>query len=229
MVCQESSDDKKKKPEKFDGAVIKSINSGGDSMTARRLRENPVTFRNQASLLICANDIPPIEPKDAEQTLHEIRTNTIFLKPDEISRRSDTEKRVYKFLEKIPAIKAHFITTPECKEGIIHILFNAFYLDIEKPKQINISEDIDEFECDPVLTELLQIIEYTGNQDHSVTSKEITDKMEIKVHPRKIKALITQMGGIYSNTKSGSFYKAIRILENSKLLDYDMSDAAGAD
>eukprot|EP00975_Prorocentrum_lima_P052359 10972434-Prorocentrum_lima.AAC.1 len=54
---------------KINGNTIKRFNSGGDVLYARRLYENAREFKIQARLLMFGNDVPPVNPPDAQETM----------------------------------------------------------------------------------------------------------------------------------------------------------------
>jgi hypothetical protein len=196
-VCQEQKEDTSDKSQKstiINGSLLKVWCSGGDGLTARRMRENPITFRMQGSVLFCCNNMPEVHPKDTETTMNSIVTNTIFLKQEQIDKRTPDEQRVFYFHPIDTTIKTHFVKNPIYQHGLIHLFKEAFYWDVQKPQVIQ--DDEDEYQADPGLTELLSCVRFTGNETDRIFTSHIQDVLENKINPKKLKAYLINMGGI---------------------------------
>jgi hypothetical protein len=69
--------------ESIDGAKIKGFCSGGDTMVARKNFKDEKEFTIQCGLMICVNDILPINPADTMQTCDDFNMTSKFIRDDE--------------------------------------------------------------------------------------------------------------------------------------------------
>jgi hypothetical protein len=62
------TDNEMGKQAKLDGNMIKSLSSGGDIIQARQLYSNIIDLQLQAKIMLMMNDVPKVEPDDANNT-----------------------------------------------------------------------------------------------------------------------------------------------------------------
>ena len=64
---------------KIDGAMMKTISSGGDKLQARGNHKDPIIFKLQTTFVMMMNDMPTIEPADATENCVEFHLKTKFV------------------------------------------------------------------------------------------------------------------------------------------------------
>ena len=114
VVCSEIPIDKKK-VKRLDGNLIKKIH-GGDIIQARVNNKDEINFRSQASYLLCANDLPPIDGDDCLQTCVEFNMPSQFVS-------NPMGDNQYKMDEKI---KTHFLPRLDIINAFRYVIFEAF-------------------------------------------------------------------------------------------------------
>lgn len=63
---------------KMNGNMIKNFASGGDPLIARKNHKDEIYFRVQSKLMLMCNDLPPINPPDALETMTQITFESVF-------------------------------------------------------------------------------------------------------------------------------------------------------
>ena len=120
VVCSEIPIDKNK-TKRLDGNLIKKIH-GGDMIQARVNNKDEINFRSQASYLLCANDLPPIDGDDCLSTCVEFNMPSQFVK-------NPIGDNQYKMDEKI---KTEFLPRKDIINAFRYVIFDAF--ENEKPE-----------------------------------------------------------------------------------------------
>ena len=82
---------------KLNGNMIKKFGSGGDQIEARKNHVDEMQFKLQAHLLLLANDLPPIEPSDAKETMIPFHYPSKFLQDGDarLAKRKRTASAAY--------------------------------------------------------------------------------------------------------------------------------------
>ena len=226
--CESGDDNSQYKPtrqETLNGGLVKSICSGGDSISARRLHENPIDFRMQASILFCGNNIPTFNPADCEVTMNLIHTKTVFATQEKIDSLEPAIKQAYIFHIIDPTIKTDFIRQDKYQQALIHILINAF----NNPTYASLisirdKEDNENISIDSDLDNLTKVIQITTNDSDYVSCSDIKKSLtrtNATINNTKLGNLIQQMGGVKFRTSASKGYKRVKLL-NLDYLDYEM-------
>ena len=130
---------------KLNGALIKTIASGGDAIQNRRNHQDPKYSYIQTTFFMCANLIPPFA-KGTEDCMNEAIT---FTSQNEYVSQDDIDKKRAEgvhpdrlALLKVgnPNIKEWFVEEPEMKQALIHLLLRN-YKDYKVPKNNKFKED----------------------------------------------------------------------------------------
>lgn len=69
---------------KLNGALIKTLASGGDSMDGRRLYENTISFIPQFTIFLCYNKLFDFTHQDAKENLEEFEYKSKFVSKEEL-------------------------------------------------------------------------------------------------------------------------------------------------
>ena len=104
----------------INGALVKKLSSGGDSITARALYQNACTFRLSGRLCMAANDMPDVAPSDTIQTLSYFQAPRVFVQPGDERLKTDPM-----YMASDDTIK-DYCCTPEARGAITHLLLDAY-------------------------------------------------------------------------------------------------------
>lgn len=117
---------------KLNGNMIKTFNSGGDFMTARKNYQDERSFRVQSRMVLMINDLPPVRPADALETMVQVAFETVF-------KVSLDEGAMPHMRLADPGIKS-FIARPEMRDAFLHIVLDHY--SATRPKKPEcVSED----------------------------------------------------------------------------------------
>lgn len=222
---------------KIDGNLIKNkLSSGGDVIEVRALYENTIRIKPQCRLFMMCNDVPPITPPDATQTLSKFNFPSKFLDEDkyEIRQREGTLNK--HLMMKDPTIK-DFVMNQEVF-GCYIILVMGHYKNQKVKNCQKVIEDTTAIKADmgDETSLLNKYFSFTGSKTDILLSKEITDfhkKGHLNISINKLKDLLTFNGAIEDKhltkdvnaTKQGTQrgYYGIKLLkeENKNNLEDD--------
>lgn len=189
-------------PVQIDGNLIKGkLASGGDKVEVRNLYQSAVRVQPQCRLLMMCNDVPPISPPDAVQTVSK------FCFPSKFIERDVYEEKVKNGIvnpntrPKDPHIK-EFVAREDVREAFIMRIV-AIY---ESHKVINcpkVKEDTYDINVDlgDELTIIKKYFTFTGSKEDYILSKDLTKFHKAHNLPMtigKLKDLIKFNGGIHS-------------------------------
>lgn len=152
----------------YDGSLIKKLCSGGDSIEVRKNFKDERQMKMQCSLMFCCNDMPRIEPTDANETKIEVQMKTKFIEESFIGIRFNK----YKYLPKDDTVKTHLIQDDEIIDAFIFAIFSADKEDYPsslRKEIINSREDTDE-------EKIINLFEVTGD-DRDFLSNDDIEKM----------------------------------------------------
>ena len=118
---------------KMDGEMMKRLCSNGDVIECRRNYEDEVQIRLQATMFMFANDLPPIDPPDAYQTMLAFKFPNEFREADEITDPSDPMQINWR-------AKDHnlenFIKQPAVVDAFTMLVFDHYTSNIQTPPDI---------------------------------------------------------------------------------------------
>ncbi len=177
IICNEVSQRERGRTV-FDGNKIKKAHSGGDFVEMRQLYQNKTNVRFQSTVIFNLNDLPSINPTDANEKRILFDFNSKFIK--------DGEKKPFSNITYIKAddtVKTHFIKLKEVVNEYALILFEAFSSDAVYPERL-IEEQEDGCEDDDIES-FLKMFTITKDPEHRVTFKDVKDLL------RKEKSMFT--------------------------------------
>jgi hypothetical protein len=151
----------------INGAVVKKLTSGGDTIEARRNHCDEQQIKSQAHLLILANDMPPCSPSDCLETVLHMPFPTTFVASDDprlgtpgFAIRNDQIKT----LCRQPEILDAFVWTICCKYWIPHrVSIPASLGDAQKSF----------VETDDVRLRFLEQFDFTNSTDDHLSVQDV--------------------------------------------------------
>jgi hypothetical protein len=201
----------------FDGNLIKSVVSGGDTLKIRGNFENQINFINKATLFMLSNDIPTITPCDDAITLRCkcFKYNVSFVE-------NPTEKY---HRQADPSIKTKF-SNDKYKNALFHLMIKT-YKNLS-PREKEIGGFIEEPKCvliesknrvinekDTIKNLINERFIITNNDKDRIPAREIIDfinsMIDIKVSETTIGKCLSEMNVIVKNIKSIRFRCNIKI------------------
>jgi hypothetical protein len=194
---------------KIDGNLIKNkLSSGGDVIEVRDLYQTTIRIKPQCRLFMMCNDIPPISPPDAVQTLTSINFPSVFLEKEKY----DKEKKSKKLNKNIQisdlSIK-DFVARKDVCDCYLLLVLDAFFN--EKVKNCKkVKEDTDELKLDlgDEDTVITTYFEFTGSKQDKILSSELSEyhkKINLNVSISKLKRLLINNGAKYTNHPERGF------------------------
>jgi hypothetical protein len=177
FVCSNELKMEKKHGQVLDGNIAKMLASGGDSVSIRALYNMARDIVPISRMMICANDIPEIEPTDSKETLLIFRMKAVFVATAADLEGSDKErcKKADSVRYQIgdPGIKA-FCKEPGFKMAFIRHILKAYqpHTDYLTDDVFDASTDYKEYEDDT--ESFLNCFVYTDDDSHRVKKKEVS-------------------------------------------------------
>ena len=202
---------------KIDGNMIKKFSSGGDYISARQNFKNEIEFKIQASLIVCCNDIPEIEPKDASDYCDEYQMKSKFI---DSNFKSESKLDGYSYYKKDDDIKSIFLKRPD----IITEFINIF---LENNKHYNypkiIKDELDDLDDDDY-DKFFDLFDFDNVKDTDfISTKVLSDIIKtnkIIFSLKKCKTLLKTKGCILHRTSKTTGFKNIKLRE----LDQDTDE-----
>jgi hypothetical protein len=162
------------------GAIIKSICSGGDRIETRQHYGMPVRMRMQATLLFAANEYPDFSPANT------LETCTVWAMVGRFVDASHgmIEQSGFMNYPSDNTIK-DFIKQPDVGLAFIHILITALSFSPDRrkyPDEIraeNISAD-ETLDSSSVIDSIRRVISFTGNPGDMVSNSRVKTALNIK-------------------------------------------------
>ena len=118
---------------KMDGELMKRLCSNGDVIECRKNYEDEVQIQLQSTMFMFANDLPPIDPPDAYQTMLAFKFPNEFREADEITDPSDPMQINWR-------AKDHnlenFIKQPAVVDAFTMLVFDHYTSNIQTPPDI---------------------------------------------------------------------------------------------
>lgn len=119
--------DRHGKPITFvDGNLIKQLSSGGDKLICRLNYKDQRRFNIQASLIVCCNDIPPIRPYDAMETVNRFDMPCSFLPLESYNKLSEEKKAGMVWRPADPNLKHVFCKDPAVVDSFVNLIIEAY-------------------------------------------------------------------------------------------------------
>ena len=118
---------------KIDGEIMKRLCSNGDEIECRKNYENEVHIRLQATVIAFANDLVPVDPPDAYQTMHAFKFANEFHDADEITNPSDPMQK--NWLPRDHGLD-DFIQRPDVIDAFTVLIIQHYTCSIQQPPDI---------------------------------------------------------------------------------------------
>ena len=209
---------------KIDGNLIKNkLSSGGDVIEVRDLYKSAIRIKPQSRLFMMCNDIPPITPPDATQTLSKFNFPSQFLDKDvyETRREEGTLNKNTKL--KDLDIK-DYVINQDVSYCYMMMVLNKYTTQKVRNCQ-KVIDDTNSIKADMGdETEVIRsMFNFTGSKKDYILSNELNDfyqKNHFHISINKLKEILVFNGAVYdkhlgdNNTQRG--YSCIRIKEVEK-------------
>ena len=162
---------------KLNGKALKQVASGGDTLRARMLYQNPRDITIQGSLIMQANDMPPVEPADALNNVVKFNMPCTFLPQDEIDAKTEIEKKTLLIKPADMSIKA-WLKNDDVINEFYHILFEAYKTEIKPPKIVKEDKNT-EYGNNSEKEKFFNLFTITNNHEEDIlTNNEIVSLLE---------------------------------------------------
>lgn len=221
LITQEITLNPEKK-EYLCGNTIKKICSGGDYIEGRTNNKDETEFKIQSSLLMCANDVPPVYPSDAMETCKNIYMKSKFIDDDF----KGEKLKNFSYYKKDPTIKTDFIKNNDIKNEFVNILFEAYNNPVEYPEILKQEEDEIDDEEDDKQT-FFNLFTFTNSNTDFISNKEIKAILgnnKIPFSSRKVALLLKAKGAEACKKKGERGFKFIKFKSQDDDSDNDDSD-----
>ena len=215
---------------KLDGNLLKSFQSGGDTMSARKNFKDERTFRVSTKLIMNLNDIPSVTPRDAVSTMVLLKFPFKFVSAEELH--SAAALPYHRLRDE--SLKNDFI-----KRADVVAAFTWMVIDAYRPNPVvpcaSIREDTMGYREDigddaAVLSRCFKV---TGDREDFVLVKQLA--VVARGNGMSITALkdrLGKMGGFYDNNccvhgrRNGRGFMGVRMLEDVDDISPDTSSAS---
>ena len=196
---------------KMDGNLIKGkLSSGGDPVEVRDLYQKAVRIVPQCRLFMMCNDIPPISPPDALQTVTKIRFPREFIEED-IYDALKTEGKLEGNMMKADITIKDYVRREDISDIYLGLVLKA-YRDMKVVNCQVVKEETLELKADmgDERSILDQFFVITKNRNDIIMSHELRDFHEngkIKVSFNKLKDILKSKDGVIEDphvNKDGS-------------------------
>ena len=114
---------------KLDGNLLKSFQSGGDVMSARKNHQDERSFRVATKLIMNMNDIPEVTPRDAVSTLVLIKFPFKFVAAEELRAAEEASLETSApmfFRPRDDTLKTEFLKRPEVIDAFTWLVVEAY-------------------------------------------------------------------------------------------------------
>ena len=115
------------------GTLIKKVNSGGDTLSARSLYKDEIEFRVQSTLVIVCNDMNTVKPADTMEKMEMYSLSSKFVNANE-----STEYQNISYHKSDPTVKTHFIQDFKVRNEFFHMMIDAYSTPCVFPPEIHI-------------------------------------------------------------------------------------------
>ena len=201
---------------KINGNMIKRFASGGDELRARKLFENASAFKVQSRMCMNCNDLPPITPADATETL------VMFKFPYKFVHACDMTDPLPFFRVRDEGLKGWF-KRPEVCDAFVHIIIDA-YQSHALVLDGSIKRDTMEYRQDAgdELMIMRTVFKFTGGRNDYVTLadlKRVMAQKQMNISLNCAKERLKKLGGVDGQHKVDG--KNVRGFFGIKYVDED--------
>lgn len=181
---------------KINGNIIKKIASGGDTMMGRCNYKDEVEFKVQGTLMMCCNDLPPVSPADAYETMVPFDCPHKFVRD-----LTDDMAQKHPFLKRADESIKQFCRRPEVGDAFFWIVADHFL-----PCPVQLTEPMNEFKSQFVQEDevavLFKYFTITKNEDdkiHSSMVSNVLKQLRLNITPQRFSQIVTKRGARASN------------------------------
>ena len=194
--------------QKLDGNMIKRFSSGGDTIQLRLNYQDEVQKKLQSTFFMFCNDVPPIEPEDALETMIRFDMKTRFVRQEECTGNLP-HLRVGN-----PRIKEWIRSNQQVVDTFLRVVLNSYEADLVTPPQI-VLDDTRNFKGESatsIYDRISEVVKYKDDLDMVVH----TDKIKIELEKSGVKGLSSQkvneyVRKIYSAREKPPEYKKVTV------------------
>lgn len=174
MFVSEFAMDLKNSKKKICAKLVKQINSGGDTMKARLMRENGVNFKIQCSSIFMGNDEIPTTSVDMYEKCLQLSSCVQFKSKEQIQILLDDVKDIPQLYDSMearlkiadPNLRAD-VKTKEWADALIRIIIHYYS---ENPIVISSAKHEDE-ECESIGKKIMTKFKITGSINDKITNE----------------------------------------------------------
>jgi hypothetical protein len=175
LLCNEIKTREKEKECVLDGNLLKSISSGGDTLSGRRNFGDPENFKLNGRVMLFMNEMMKVDPYDATQTINIIQFNNVF--KTEITEKDKVINLggEFKILKSNPNIK-NIVQENYFKNAFCKIIFDNYgepLYNITDEQKMDQNDLIDDDNSPD--KELFKYFEFTNDNDDIVLSNKINE------------------------------------------------------
>jgi hypothetical protein len=193
----------------LDGELVKKASSGGDTIEARNLYENTVSFVNSCKYMFVGNESARIKPADALQTQWYYKMRCKFVDdPDNVAD-PDVNIRYYR---KDDSVKRDFINQDDVLNAFCSILFDYYERrDTHYPKELKCEDDVNV----DVKSETRMLFDITKDDNDFMSNAELksiyNDNKDIYDNLAHMKRMLKGMGVKDARTKTQRGMSGLRV------------------
>lgn len=209
---------------KVDGNLIKNkLASGGDVVEVRDLYQSAIRIKPQCRLFMMCNDIPPISPPDAVQTLTKFSFPSQFVE-EEIYETKKKEKTLYKNTLKADLSIKDFVMRKDVCDCYLQMILNSY----ANKKVINcakVRENTSELKMDfgDETSVVANHFKFTGSKKDSVLASDLIEfhrKSNMNVSICKLKDILRFNGAVddkhLGDNKSQRGFICVKLIQNNE-------------
>jgi hypothetical protein len=187
---------------KLNGAFIKTLASGGDTMDGRRLWENEISFVPQFTMFLCYNKLYEITPQDATENLEEFEYKSKFVPKEDLVEGCEF------FKLKDDTIK-EFIKEDRIIDAYTLYILNAFSNPrMNVPESIKKSTEIGKGEVkltiEQFITKNFKTTQDDKDRFHTIDLYEILTENEYKLS-------LVEAGRLFNRMGIGKYFEKVNI------------------
>lgn len=180
------------KHKRLNGNLIKKLASGGDTMKARKNYCDEVEFKIQGRLFMFCNDLPPITPADAGETMNVFNFPYQFVETPnpEMSYQKHRDETIKRYCEE-----------QEVRNAYLHLVLDAFKMHrVEPCDAVRKETAIFRAEAGDETSMLREAFEFTKNDEDRMASKDIMDWAKdegLNISAQKMRQRLEKLGVVY--------------------------------
>ena len=215
----------KKEGQKANGTIIKSINSGGDTQTARKKFQDEINFTVGSKILIMGNDMVQCDPADTFETCIQFNSGKQFKSQGfidatraELESKANeeiSEEKKYSILSKMNTyLVADDTIKDKCKtlrwgNAMVLLLMKKF---IDKKLEPTNDNDFveDEFNVDAIIDDNLLFTKDKNDKLTNTELKEINMELGLGLSFQKFKNVLIARGAVEYKSMSVKGLKYVR-------------------